>query len=317
MGAEAARPGPTLCCPRVAVQILAMDLFRTPTRGTARHLAGATLFLLLSIVAGAGTPVNARWSADRAGSPSQRQDTLAAPGRTGRGPLRVLFIGNSYTYFNDLPSVLADLALSARESRPLLAEQVLVGGATLESHLTRGEATRRIRKGSSAGPWDLVVLQEQSTRPLEDTAAMYRAVRALAAEARNVGARTVLYTTWARAARPLAQDTLTNAYRRIGGQVSAIIVPVGDAWALVRNDDAADGRTLFVEDGSHPSPAGTYLAASVFYAVLYGRSPVGLAPATRLTTEQPNAGAPAEAAVVPVERALAARLQAAAARVMR
>src|SRR5687768_13654297 len=98
-------------------------------------------------------------------SSTEPQDTARAPGRSGTGPLRVLFIGNSYTYYNDLPSVIADLAHDAREARPILAEQLTVGGATLESHLEGGEAVRRIRAGSSRGAWDLVVLQEQSTRP--------------------------------------------------------------------------------------------------------------------------------------------------------
>jgi hypothetical protein len=247
---------------------------------------------------------------------SVAQDTARAPGRSGTGPLRVLFIGNSYTYYNDLPSVIADLTRDARETRPIVAEQLTVGGATLESHVERGEAVRRIRAGSSRGAWDVVVLQEQSTRPLEDTAKMYRAVRALAAEARRVGARPALYVTWARLARPHAQDTLSRAYRRIAAELGALVVPVGDAWAMIRGTDEAIGRSLFIGDGSHPSPSGTYLAASTFYATLYGKSPVGLSSTSRRTNDQPMPGSPAGSPAVPLAKELAARLQMAAWRVV-
>ena len=249
--------------------------------------------------------------AARLSAVQQQQDTARAPGRAGSGPLRVLFIGNSYTYFNDLPSVIADLARDAREARPILAEQVTIGGATLESH-EHGEAMRRIKAGSSRGPWDVVVLQEQSTRPLGDTVKMYSAVRALAAEIRRVGARPALYLTWARLASPRAQDTLSRAYRRIATEVGALVVPVGEAWATIRRTDEVAGRSLFIGDGSHPSPAGTYLAASTFYATLYGKSPVGLSTPSRQSEAQPPPGAPSGSPVVPLARALATRLQMAA-----
>ena len=91
-------------------------------------------------------------------------------------PLRVLFVGNSYIYYNDLPSVIGDLATAAHESRPVVAEQVLVGAATLERHLALGDAMTAIRRGG----WDVVVLQEQSTRPINNPALMLRDARTLA-----------------------------------------------------------------------------------------------------------------------------------------
>jgi hypothetical protein len=273
--------------------------------------AVAAITLLGALGADARSLPEVRGAAAQRSSVEQ-QDTARAPGRSGTGPLRVLFIGNSYTYFNDLPSVIADLAHDARETRPILAEQLTVGGATLESHLEGGEAVRRIRAGSGRGPWDVVVFQEQSTRPLEDTAKMYRAVRALAAEVRRVGAQPALYVTWARLARPRAQDTLSLVYKRIAAEIGALVVPVGEAWAAIRGTDDAVGPSLFIADGSHPSPAGTYLAASTFYATLYGKSPVGLRSSSRQTEEQPPPGAPSGSPVVPLAKELAARLQMAA-----
>jgi hypothetical protein len=72
---------------------------------------------------------------------------------------RVLFIGNSYTYFNNLPQMLTGLAKAAQPAQTLEAEMVTVGGATLKRLWEQGEALAAIKRGG----WAFVVLQEQST----------------------------------------------------------------------------------------------------------------------------------------------------------
>src|SRR5215216_2269984 len=82
---------------------------------------------------------------------------LSALASDNQGPLHVLFIGNSYTFVNNLPRLVA--ALAANEARPLQTESVTEGGATLKLHWQKGDALRAIRQGH----WDYVVLQEHST----------------------------------------------------------------------------------------------------------------------------------------------------------
>lgn len=224
-------------------------------------------------------------------------------------PLRVLFVGNSYIYYNDLPSVIGDLATAAHESRPFVAEQVLVGAATLERHLALGDAMSAIRRGG----WDVVVLQEQSTRPINNPALMLRDARTIADAVKKIGAKLVWYETWAKEIDPWTQDSLTHGYHRAAAATGGKVAHVGEAWAAFRAAETVPAGThsaLFVADGSHPSEAGTYLAASVFYATLYGRSPVGLPATSRTTHEQPPHGPPAGAPKVEITKELAARLQA-------
>lgn len=213
------------------------------------------------------------------------------------GAIRTLFIGNSYTYFNDLPSVVGDLAAAAKEKRAFVAEQVLFGGHTIEMHLRRPEALAALRRGG----WNLVVLQEQSTRPIDAPQLTMRDVPRIAGEAKAIGASLMLYLTWARESRPSSQDTLSKTYMSAAAAVDARVAPVGEAWRRARTDAAVTsalkraGRSLFVPDGSHPSSAGTYLAACVFYATIYGKSPVGLPPISRRTEDEPRPGKPAGA----------------------
>jgi hypothetical protein len=79
-------------------------------------------------------------------------------------PLKVLFIGNSYTGVNDLPSMV-DALSEAGGGRKIEAHRHLVGGCTLERHVKETGAIDKIRERN----WDVVVLQEQSLRPVSPT----------------------------------------------------------------------------------------------------------------------------------------------------
>ena len=191
-------------------------------------------------------------------------------GRSAARPLRVLFIGNSYTYVNDLPWLTAQLASSAGEDRALETEMVASGGATLESHWEGGRALAAIRKGR----WDFVVLQEQGTRPVEQPEVMHRYARLFDVEVKRAGAQTVFYLTWARLGLEQVQVARAEAYMSIARELGAKVAPVGFVWQQVRRENP--GLRLYSQDGVHPSPAGTYLAACVFYVTFYGKSPAGL-----------------------------------------
>lgn len=224
-------------------------------------------------------------------------------------PMRVLFIGNSYTYFNNLAITVADFAMATREPRVLVPTVVLVGGSTLEVHLARGDALREIARGR----WDYVVLQDQSTRPLEQPAALWRDAQAFADAAKKGGATMVMYETWARETMPQLQDSLSRSYHRAAELTGGRVAHVGDAWAAYRATESVvppAHSALFFTDGSHPSKAGTYLAACVFYATFYGKSPEGLPPTVRATMVQPAVGlAPTDSPRDSVSAALATALQ--------
>lgn len=184
--------------------------------------------------------------------------------------LRVLFIGNSFTYVNDLPHLTERLAASANESRPLETRMVAGGGASLKSHWDDGQALKAIKQGK----WDYVVLQEQSALPINNPNMMRAHARLFDAEIKKAGAKTVFYLTWAREDHPEKQAAITEAYMNIAGELGALVAPVGLAWQKALKEKG--GLKLFHEDKLHASPTGTYLAACVFYAVFYGKSPEGL-----------------------------------------
>ena len=181
--------------------------------------------------------------------------------------LRILFVGNSYTSRNQLPRLIADLAAAAERPGRIHTEAIVAGGASLRRHWNAGIALRAL----SGTRWNFVVLQEQSTLPLKNPHRYHENVRLFAREIAAHGARMALYLTWSRRSAPDSQDAITRAVRDIATELNALVVPVGCAWQEARRE--LPHLDLYVEDGSHPSAAGSFLAACVFHCALFDEAP--------------------------------------------
>jgi hypothetical protein len=181
---------------------------------------------------------------------------------------KMLFIGNSFTQRNNLPVLLAELA--AARGLQVEHELISVGGASLRTHWNAGHAAKAIATGGH----DYVVLQEQSTLPVKNPARMAENVHLFNTAIKQAKAKTVLYMTWARKHSPEAQQLISDAYNTIGGELDAIVVPVGLAWQsfLSKHNEPS----LYDRDQSHPTLAGSYLAACVFLVTLLKANPVGI-----------------------------------------
>jgi len=202
--------------------------------------------------------------------------TLGAPSRK----IDVLFIGDSYVFVDNLPKMLTDVASSDPSNTVEIETQsVTRGGTPLSGLLAAGDATNMI----NARHWDYVVLQEQSTWYLDEDQVdkTFDAAASFAHVIRAVGAAPVIFMTWIREpgsqwyqppyiaeiqSPEHMQTLLDNATTLLGTSIDAPVVLVGDAWASVLKNDRA--LSLYQSDGSHPTPAGTYLAALMFYHFL-------------------------------------------------
>lgn len=185
-------------------------------------------------------------------------------------PDKVLFIGNSLTFYNKLPDMIKFLAGHAPKPQKLDVDSHTVGGAKIEKHWKDGEALKKIQKGG----WTYVVLQGLSTEAVTDKDGLFKHIRLFDAEIKKSGAKTLLYMTWALQKAPQDQAKITQAYNDIGKELGARVIPVGAAReAVLKSNPAAP---IYTADGKHPSPAGSYLAACLFYAMLSGQPPKGL-----------------------------------------
>ncbi len=194
---------------------------------------------------------------------------------------KVLIIGNSYTYFNNLPKMFEQVALADRPPRQVRCEMIVKGGATLQQHWDEGKAVPAIRQGG----WDFVIVQEQSTLGetfiveglprIVDASHYFSAARRFDDVIRKSGARTVVFAFWARENVPKEDhDALAYDHFKLGKDLGAIVAPAGLAWQAFRKQKAHPG--LYHDDHSHPMPEGSYLAACTLYAACFGAVPVQL-----------------------------------------
>ena len=198
---------------------------------------------------------------------------------------RALFLGNSYTSVNDLPSMTAACALSAGDS--LIVDSNTPGGYTFEGHSTHPTSLQKIAQGN----WDFVVLQEQSQRPsfpieqVEVEVFPYAMLLDSLIQSANSCTETVFYMTWGRANGDASNcpnwppvctyqgmDSLLNErYRMMADDNEALLAPVGAVWRHLREQHPE--IELYQADDSHPSEAGTYAAACTFYSILFRKNP--------------------------------------------
>lgn len=194
-------------------------------------------------------------------------------------PKRVLFIGNSLTYFENLPQVVS--AMAKARGLQLTARKITAGGSTLEQHW-QGKRNLRSVHEIASGHYDAVVLQDYSTRPVTAPDDTMRDIGLFCQQIKKSGGTPYLYVTWALEKNPEAQTAITETYLTAARADDAVAVPVGPAWQRART--LRPDLPLYTGDGKHPAKLGAYLSACVFFAVLTGESPVGL-PRVPMTTD--------------------------------
>ena len=204
--------------------------------------------------------------------------------------LSVLFIGNSYTSYNNLPQLVQSLSTSA--GKTLNIDSSIPGGYLMSSHLNDATTFAKISQGN----WDYVILQEQSQIPTIDFYRdndMYPAMTDLKAliEQYNPCAKIITYMTWGRRyggqqcdpsgtyCSPVfanfnqMQNSLTSAYLEISEQLNVQCAPVGVVWQNILNNST---HVLHSGDNSHPNMDGSYVAACTIFSSIWKQGASGL-----------------------------------------
>ena len=182
--------------------------------------------------------------------------------------MRILMLGNSFTFVNHMPQMLADLtgAEVIHHTR---------GGARLSEHLnpkTRlGAQTQAALRDTH---WDYVVLQEMSHGPITSPKSFFSSVEQLCNQIRENGAVPILYATWAcqKGGVKLASKgwdydemarRLSHAYHQAARENRALVADVGQRFYA-----EADTQALYADDGVHPNERGSRIAAETIASVI-------------------------------------------------
>ncbi len=238
------------------------------------------------------------------------------PGKDrGTGDIRVLFVGNSHTYMNDMPELfrlIYEKTAGARAAVTMLA----YSGRHLRWH---ADEFFSLRFELLYGGYDYCVIQQAAHPfpPEEETLADGERVLALC---RAGGVTPVFFMTWAEKRAPEHQEKMIAVYEKLHAMAPSLLAPVGKVWQAVR--ESHPEIELYYADGEHASPQGDLLAASVLCAAITGRTDVampghmldfkGNAPAD----QSPHVVLSREAAVVPLDEGAAAAIREAMREVM-
>jgi len=205
-------------------------------------------------------------------------------------PTRVLFVGNSFSFYNNgIHNHLGSMIRSTGEwkrQQNRLRLSTLSGG-----HVKEHDTDLEFVLNDSAQNWHAIVLQGHSNEPISSkknkafVLATANSVRQIKAK----GVQPILFMTWGYKNQPSMGVDLANVYTKLANKLEVLVVPVGLAFAKAEKELSnvelfvpdvlgadSDGQLTYRKDWKHPSEAGTYLAACVFYATLHQRSPEGV-----------------------------------------
>lgn len=182
--------------------------------------------------------------------------------------MRILMLGNSFTYFNDMPQMLARIS-----GAEVVANTR--GGATLAEQLNpKTKLGSKVAELMDKEPWNYIILQEMSNGPVTHKSSFLNSVHRLCKKIRSIGAVPVLYATWAY--RPGAKQyeevgmgydemfrAMYSSYHEAADLNHALVADVGEAFYKSKDIDV-----LYASDGSHPSELGSQLAAKIIADVI-------------------------------------------------
>ena len=198
---------------------------------------------------------------------------------------KVLFLGNSYTSVNNLPSMVEKMAQST--GGVLVYDANTPGGTRFMQHATNATSLSKI----NAEDWDYVVLQGQSQETsfsetqMQNEVYPYAESLSIAIRDNNECSQPLFYMTWGRENGESQNcsylpwvcqyETMDSAIRVtyifMADENDAVLAPAGAVWRYLRTNHP--GLNLYSADESHPSVAGTYAAACTFYTIIYRKDP--------------------------------------------
>ncbi len=186
--------------------------------------------------------------------------------------IRVLFVGNSYVYYNNLAQMIGLLTDSMKTK--IICKKSTAGGATLGEHWN-GAKGLQSKQAITKEKYDIVVIQDNSMWPLRYPDSVLFHGKLFCDLIKQTGAKPYIYNTWSRKKTPETQTAINHVYEELGRQNNAVVVPAGNCWA--KAIELQPGIELYHSDESHPSALGTFLVALSFIKTITGTLPKGYA----------------------------------------
>lgn len=188
---------------------------------------------------------------------------------------KILFVGNSHTYYNHLSEMFVNIINASGHKSSV--RELSSGYYTLKQFAdTDDQGGALLDKTLSEQSWDFVILQEHTVNSLSEDD-MFPSSRVLDEKIKKAGGQTVFFMTWTpkkgiKNRKPeQVQSEIASNYMAIADELDSLVIPAGISF--MRCTEQYPDIELWDQDGQHPSPAGSYLAACTAYAVIFQESP--------------------------------------------
>ena len=177
--------------------------------------------------------------------------------------MKVLFVGNSHTYFNDMPALFAELVEKTTGRRPEVV-MLAYSNRNLEWQCKEYFA---LRFNLMYGGYDTCVIQQAAHPypPVESTMTFGGRIIELC---HRCGVTPVVFMTWAEKRFPEHQQIMIETCEKLARENHALLAPIGAIWEKIRETDPE--IELYYKDGEHASPYGDFLIAAVLCRLLSG-----------------------------------------------
>ena len=177
--------------------------------------------------------------------------------------MRVLFIGNSHTYFNDMPLLFSHMYRQLRDD-DISVSMIAYSGRTLRWHI---DEYFTLRFALMNNGYDYAVIQ-QYAHPFPQVEETESSMADIISLIRECNVKPVIFMSWAEKAKPYMTKIMSDTYRDLAKIHRCPVVPVGEIFADL-NDKHPD-IDLYFRDGEHASPYGDYLISACFASFFSG-----------------------------------------------
>lgn len=193
--------------------------------------------------------------------------------------VRILFIGNSLTYSNGMPKIFEKLSEAALKQK-LTIEVLAEPNFGLQDHWEKKQVVKLLEKKK----WDFVIMQQGPSASAEGRKSLSDYGRKFLPVITKSGAKPVFYMVWPSMARQNDFEGVISSYTSAAQETNGLLAPVGCVWRTVLSKKI--NLKLYSDDGFHPSPAGSYLAAVILVKTLFGTVPDKLEKVIRVDADR-------------------------------
>ena len=184
--------------------------------------------------------------------------------------MKILFIGNSHTYMNDMPELVREMVENAT-GKTCEVFMLAYSGRSLKWHMNEEYFSERFN--ILHGGYDFCVIQEQAHPMPDETDTIANASRIIEL-CKKSNTVPVIFETWAEKDKPENQEEMNRRYRNLAKNQGALLAPIGEIWSAAKADlQERFDADLYFSDGAHASPTGDYLIALTLTKVMTGKMP--------------------------------------------